>query len=235
MKKIVASLLLLTFMVSILCGCSIPGRKPTEGLWYCADLGISIDFSLLTQELIPNCAKLYSGEGADVDILCYIDYGTGISFKFPDPEADYFFVGNFTYRNGIFTVTSNEDNKQYTFVRVSDSSTLFWVEEESHFVDYTVNEDQVTFRYAICFINDSKDDVSIKLSAKFHTKDLQGWSSQQDFIAACDENGEWTYRNVPGGHKVVHIYSFSVPYNSGTVNSDISFPDEIILTTANAE
>ena len=52
MKKIVASLLLLTFMVSILCGCSIPGRKPTEGLWYCADLGISIDFSLLAQENI---------------------------------------------------------------------------------------------------------------------------------------------------------------------------------------
>ena len=57
MKKIVASLLLLTFMVSILCGCSIPGRKPTEGLWYCADWGISIDFSLLAQENIPNCAK----------------------------------------------------------------------------------------------------------------------------------------------------------------------------------
>lgn len=217
-------------MVSMLCGCSIPGRKPTEGLWYCADLEISIDFSLLAQKNIPNCAKLYSGEGSAVDILCYFDYGTGISLKSPDVEADYFFVGNFTYKNGTFVVTSNEDNKQYTFVRISESSTLFWVEEESHFVDYTANGDQVTFRYAICFINDSKDDVSIKLFAKFHTKDLQGWSSQQDFIEACNESGDWDYREIRSGEKAVFTYYFTVPYTGGAVNTDIEFPEEILLS-----
>lgn len=234
MKKLFASLLLITFMVSMLSACSIPGKTPTEGLWYCNELGISIDFSLLAEENTPECAKLYIGEGAAVDTLCYFDYGTGISLMSLDQTTDYF-NGSFEYKNGKFTVTSHADKKQHIFTRMSDSGTLFWVPEESQFVDYTINGDQVTFRYAICFINDSTDNYSIKLSAKFHAEDLSGWTDQCDFLDARDASGEWNDREVPGNHKVVHIYSFSVPYSGGAVNTDISFPEEIILTTGIAE
>lgn len=234
MKKLFASLLLITFMVSMLSACSIPGETPAEGLWYCNELGISIDFSLLAEENTPECAKLYIGEGAAVDILCYFDYGTGISLMSLDQETDYF-NGSFEYKNGNFTVTSHVDKKQYVFARMSDSGTLFWVPEESQFVDYTIDGDLITFRYAICFINDSTDNHSIKLSAKFHAEDLSGWTGQHDFLSGCDENGEWVSHVIPNGEKVVHTYCFTVPYSGGTVNTDIQFPEKIILSTSNVE
>lgn len=114
-------------------------------------------------------------------------------------------------------------------------NTLHWLPAESYFVDYEITDNTVKFRYAICFVNNSGSDCSVTLSAKFHTKDLKGWTENNDFLDGCDENGEWVSHVIPNGEKVVHTYCFTVPYSGGTVNTDIQFPEEILLSTSFVE
>ena len=108
-------------------------------------------------------------------------------------------------------------------------NTLHWLPEESYFVDYEILGDKVRFRYAICFVNNSGDDCNIQISAKFHREDLVGWTNQYGFLDACDENGDWNYRKILDGEKAVFTYCFTVPYTGGAVNTDMEFPEEIIL------
>lgn len=112
---------------------------------------------------------------------------------------------------------------------------LHWLPEESYFVDYEIIDNTVKFRYAICFVNNSGSDCSVTLSAKFHAKDLKGWTENNDFLEGCDENGEWVSSVIQNGEKAVRTYCFTVPYTGGTVNTDIQFPEEIMLSTSNVE
>ena len=108
-------------------------------------------------------------------------------------------------------------------------NTLHWLPEESYFVDYEILGDKVRFRYAICFVNNSGDDCNINISAKFHRKDLSGWTSSFDFLEACNENGEWEYQKISHGEKAVFTYCFTVPYTGGEVNTQMAFPADILL------
>ena len=113
---------------------------------------------------------------------------------------------------------------------VDTENTLHWLPEESYFVDYEIIGNDVLFRYAICFVNNSGDDCSISISAKFYRKDLAGWTNNSGFIKACNESGDWDYREIRNGEKTVFTYCFTVPYTGGAVNTDIEFPEEILLS-----
>lgn len=108
-------------------------------------------------------------------------------------------------------------------------SDIHWLPEESYFVDYEVVDGKVRFRYAICFVNNSEYDVGIKLSARFKADELGGWIKYSSFFEGYDENGEWDYRIINHGEKVQYIYTFEGEFLGGAVNTNLSFPEELIL------
>lgn len=111
----------------------------------------------------------------------------------------------------------------------NNEDTLCWLPDESYFVDYEIVDDEVRFRYAICFVNNSGSDSHIRLSAKFAAKDLKGWAENSGFFDGYDENGECDYRKIKNGEKTVLVYSFTTKYLGGPVNTTLSFPEELLL------
>lgn len=109
-------------------------------------------------------------------------------------------------------------------------SSFYWLPDESYFVDYEIIGDEVKFRYAICFVNNSGHDLGVKLSAKFNAKSLKGWAASSGFLEGCDESGEWNYREIQNGKKIVLVYSFTTKYLGGSVNTKLPFPEEILLS-----
>lgn len=120
-KKVFAFILCLLLGIE-LSACSIPQAKPKEGIWYCEELMIEIDFSVYSKgEGVnpPYFAKRYSADGTCQDVLCHIDYGSGIWICSLDYKEDYL-GGNFSYRNGVFSVTTREDKYTYVFERIDN-------------------------------------------------------------------------------------------------------------------
>ena len=121
MKKltIVSSVLLI---VLCFCACAIPAKKPTEGIWYCEELKISIDFGLHHSAQTNQCAEYHNDDGTTTGILTRIDYGNGIGIVSADQRTSYL-IGKFVYRKDTFTVTRNSDGKEFVFRRIENSST----------------------------------------------------------------------------------------------------------------
>ena len=110
--------------------------------------------------------------------------------------------------------------------------TLHWLKEESRFVDYEItDENTVKFRYSICFVNDTEEDATVTVSAKFNKKELADWveAEGQDFFTGCDENGEMLYAVIESGEKKNVTVVFEGNYLGGTVNEALSFPEELML------
>lgn len=120
--KIAVTFILLLFWVLGLSACSFPQPKPQEGVWYCEELMIEIDFSVLNENKSvnpPYFAKKYNADGTYLEIRCLFDYGSGIRLCSTDWEEDYLYA-EFSYRNDVFTVTTREDKHSYIFERIDD-------------------------------------------------------------------------------------------------------------------
>ena len=115
-QKVVATVLLLALVMSLV-ACSIPGRKPEGGIWYCEELMIEIDFDAYQTNLDQHCAKKYNPDGTYQDVLCQFDYGTIIHICSEDQEETYL-TANFLYKNGVFRVTTVQDKITYIFERI---------------------------------------------------------------------------------------------------------------------
>lgn len=113
------------------------------------------------------------------------------------------------------------------------SNSLHWLPDESHFVDYCIDGDSVIFRYSICFVNNSEHDTGVKISAKFSTKELEGWVRDDGFFEGCSENGEWEYQNIKSGEKKNFVFSFKGKYLGGVVNQNLSFPEDLLVSQTN--
>ena len=115
---------------------------------------------------------------------------------------------------------------------MSDSpqkDTISWIPEESYFVDYKINNDIVTFRYSICFYNDTEDPIEISLGAKFKSAELKGWFNCEDnFLEGLGEDGEHKYEVLNSKEKKNIIFCFKGDYLGEKVNTNISFPEEIL-------
>ncbi len=109
-----------------------------------------------------------------------------------------------------------------------NSNTLHWIAEESYFVDYEIIGDTVKFRYSICFENNSDEDDTISILAKFKKSELKDWIKADEFIFGCDETGERLYEEIKKGEKKNVVFVFEGEYLGGEVNTNLSFPDEIM-------
>ena len=123
-KRVIAISILLFHSIGLL-ACSFPSPKPKEGVWYCEELMIEIDFSVLNEnESVnpPYFAKKYNVDGTHEDVLCLFDYGCIVEIR-PLDWKDYgqeYLLGEFKYQRNAFSVTSNEDEHVYVFERIDD-------------------------------------------------------------------------------------------------------------------
>ena len=116
-KNVKASVVILAmFLLCVnLSACSFPQPKPQEGIWYCEELMIQIDFAKGTE----HCAKIFNPDGTYQDILCLTDYGSVIWLCSEDWQEDYL-TGNFRYKNGLFYVTTIDKTHTYVFVQTDN-------------------------------------------------------------------------------------------------------------------
>ncbi len=110
-----------------------------------------------------------------------------------------------------------------------EKSILYWIPEESHFVDYKIVDDKIIFSYSICFVNDSQDEQSVSLSAKFHKKETNEWIKNNGFFFGNDKYGELLSEKIAPKTKKNIIFYFDGEYLGGVVNTKLSFPYEIVL------
>lgn len=121
MKCRMSLIISLLFVITMLSACSIPAAKPEEGIWYCEELQIEIDFNHVMENQWS--AKKYDSSGKYKTVRCLFDYGTLIRIDAAnEPEAECYLEGNFLYKNGVFSVTTNE-GITYTFERTDVTQT----------------------------------------------------------------------------------------------------------------
>ena len=108
---------------------------------------------------------------------------------------------------------------------------FYWIPEESGFVDYQIRNDKIIFSYSICFVNDSEEDIAVAVSAKFKESEIKDWIQCEIFILGCDEDGNMKYELIESKGKKNVVFYFEGKYISSNVNTNLSFPDELILTT----
>lgn len=118
------------------------------------------------------------------------------------------------------------------FTASDPNSSLYWLPEGSGFVDYEIDGDCVRFRYRICFVNEDQQDVNVKLSAAFSGNELTGWVESKEYFDGLDDEGQWSYRTVKASGKTELVYTFEGRYLGGDVNTELSFPDELMVATA---
>ena len=118
------------------------------------------------------------------------------------------------------------------FTGSDPDSSFYWLPEESGFVDYEIDGDCVRFRYRICFVNEDQQDISVKLSAAFSNSELTGWVESKEFFDGLDDEGQWDYQTVKASGKTQLVYTFEGTYLGGEVNTALSFPDELMVSTA---
>lgn len=109
-----------------------------------------------------------------------------------------------------------------------DKAVIEWIPEESHFVDYEIHENRIKFQYTICFNNNSNEAVDISITAKFNKSDLNNWIKYEDFFIGEDKNGKVKYGTILPKEKRNISYYFEGEYLGGSVNEQLSFPEEII-------
>lgn len=118
------------------------------------------------------------------------------------------------------------------FTASDPDSSLYWLPEESGFVDYEIDGDCVRFRYRICFVNEDQQDINVKLSAAFSGNELTGWVENKEYFDGLDDEGQWSYRTVKASGKTELVYTFEGIYLGGEVNTKLSFPDKLMVATA---
>lgn len=119
-KSIRAAVLVFVLLLSMslsACQFYIPKPKPKEGIWYCEELMIEIDFGVYHEAKTQHCAKKYNPDGTYQDVLLRIDYGSGLDICSEDGQ-EYYLAGIFHYKKGIFYVVTHQDKVTYTFKRI---------------------------------------------------------------------------------------------------------------------
>lgn len=112
----------------------------------------------------------------------------------------------------------------------NQKGSLYWEPDKSAFVDYDIiDDDTIKFRYSIHFVNNSKDDLMVSVSAKFKAKELKDWVKYESLFAGKDQNGERMYSEIKAGESADVIFVFEGEYLGGKVNAELSFPEELVV------
>ena len=105
-------------------------------------------------------------------------------------------------------------------------SEFYWIPEESYFAGYKIVGDKVVFAYSICFVNDGEEDYAANVSAKFKRSELSKWVEYKDFFLGSAED-----ETVKAGTKKNITYYYEGKYLGGEVNTELSFPEEMIVNS----
>lgn len=119
-RKFVVFILLIAISVGM-CSCRHTQPIPEEGVWYCEELLIEINFSLLQQQKNTQfCTKRYNPDGTYhyLDLLL-MDYEGHIWIRSLDYSEEYL-LGKFVYRQDTFTVTTIDGDHTYIFERIDN-------------------------------------------------------------------------------------------------------------------
>lgn len=122
MKKVRWFVILIVSLVLFAsCSVSFPQPKPKDGIWYCEELRISIDFSIAQETDL--CAKLHKNDGTVETIHCCFDFGSGIYIfeETTDGENIDYLHANFRWCGDEFVVTTKHGMKTYIFREISES------------------------------------------------------------------------------------------------------------------
>lgn len=104
-----------------------------------------------------------------------------------------------------------------------------WIREESGLVDYTISDNIIQVRYALCFENNSESDTSLShLFASFKKSHLRGWMKYEIAYHGYLENGDDTLI-VKSGEKTTVIYVFTGEYLGGDVNEKLYMTDFVCI------
>ena len=97
------------------CSVSFSHPKPTEGIWYCEELKMSIDFSKARETDL--CAKLYKDNGSVETMHCCFDYGRGIYIYEETENGEHidYLNATYTWSGDEFVVTTIHEQKTYIF------------------------------------------------------------------------------------------------------------------------
>ena len=127
--KLFKNVICVLLCIILVSSCSFPAKKPEEGIWYCEELRLSIDFSKIYSP--DNCAVVYNENGEPKQYVCHIDYGNGIFIT--DNDNEYYLRGSFKYnqKKQTFTVTSFGEDIKYVFVRYDSTEKIFEVLKET--------------------------------------------------------------------------------------------------------
>ena len=115
MKRVICTILLSCMLLLLMNACSIPYKHPEEGVWYCEELKMSIDFAMYNSSDYM-CVKVYNDDTYEV-MECSIDYGNGISIDrvlgvefvdgMPVNIPEQYFGGNFKWYQQKVSLRSN--------------------------------------------------------------------------------------------------------------------------------
>ena len=116
LKRFIAIILLIPLV--FLCSCRVQAAHPEQGVWYCEELKMSINFSLFgkTSEMV----RIYSDDGTFNTFLCHIDFGNGIYIDTLD-GSETIYRGNFKLRGEDFNVKI--DDTTYIFNEIATEPT----------------------------------------------------------------------------------------------------------------
>ncbi len=119
------------------------------------------------------------------------------------------------------------DNSEFNF-----KPDFTWDENKSSFAGYTIENKKVYFNYEVCFANRAKEDTIISVGATFKAKELKGWVKEKELsnsFFAKEENGNLSRYSIPANSEKKVTLKFVGEYLGGTVNENLSFPEELII------
>ena len=115
MKKVFLFFIAIIIAFSLTsCAIAMPAPKPKEGVWFCDELNVSIDFSIQD----ARCGKLHADDGSYQQMLVHFDYWNGVTLAKGDyGDETEFLIGCFKYKKDKFIITSYENDKDYVFIK----------------------------------------------------------------------------------------------------------------------
>lgn len=111
MKRIY-SIVLICVVAVLIVSCSRLEKIPEEGIWYCDELKISIDFSKIDKP--TECAKLYNEDGTHQMLECKIDFVSVMDFFLGD---SIYLSGGIKFKDDKFILTTD---KSYVFLKQTE-------------------------------------------------------------------------------------------------------------------
>lgn len=208
------SVLLFVYIMVVLCSCNDNLEYPTNGLWYCEELNMEIDFYIF-DDFNKYCIKQYKEDGSYDIYRCGIDYGNTLRVSSIDDPSTPYLQGSMKYSNvfsGPFQLVTSEGNKKtiYSFDYNGPSpyeenprcmtTRVYFEEQLSEIANYSGTFKELLCEYSANMI--TKKNYGYRVSFKGESKAVN---------VMFDHEGNKLYDNICGISKnILHFEQASV-------------------------